>query len=79
VYGRLADVLNGKPAVAGPKSFKKGTVVTTEVMGEHPRSQWWQFAVEDEKLQGEIEALRNQYDDSKKLLEQRFMDKVEKV
>jgi DNA-directed RNA polymerase subunit beta len=37
------------------------------------------FAVEDEKLQGEIEALRAQYDDSKKLLESRFMDKVEKV
>jgi DNA-directed RNA polymerase subunit beta len=54
-------------------------VVTGTLMGEHPRSQWWQFAVEDEKLQGEIEALRNQYDDSKKLLEQRFMDKVEKV
>jgi DNA-directed RNA polymerase subunit beta len=45
----------------------------------YPRSQWWTFAVEDEKLQGEIEALRAQYDDSKKLLESRFMDKVEKV
>ncbi len=48
-------------------------------MTEYPRSQWWQFAVEDEKLQGELEALRSQYDDSKKLLEARFMDKVEKV
>ena len=44
-----------------------------------PRSQWWQFAVEDEKMQSELEALRGQYDDSKKALEQRFMDKVEKV
>src|SRR3546814_9756537 len=37
------------------------------------------FAVEDEKVQGEIEALRAQYDESKSLLEHRFMDKVEKV
>jgi DNA-directed RNA polymerase subunit beta len=37
------------------------------------------FAVEDEKAQGELESLRGQYDESKSLLEQRFMDKVEKV
>src|SRR5690606_36836392 len=53
--------------------------LTREVLDDYPRSQWWQFAVENEKLQGELEALRGQYDDSKKALEQRFMDKVEKV
>ncbi len=79
VYGRLSDMLSGRTAIAGPKGFKKGTELNADVMGEFPRSQWWTFAVEDEKLQGEIEALRGQYDDSKKLLEQRFMDKVEKV
>ncbi|MBN9047681.1 MAG: DNA-directed RNA polymerase subunit beta, partial [Rhizobiales bacterium] len=79
VYGRLADMLDGKVAAAGPKGFKKGGAVSREVMGEYPRSQWWQFALEDEKQQGELEALRGQYDESKKLLEARFMDKVEKV
>jgi DNA-directed RNA polymerase subunit beta len=79
VYGRLSDMLAGRTAIAGPKGFKKGTELNADVLGEYPRSQWWTFAVEDEKLQGEIEALRGQYDDSKKLLEQRFMDKVEKV
>ncbi len=79
VYGRLVDMLNGKEVVSGPKSFKKGGKLSPEVMAEYPRSQWWQFATDDEKLQGEIEALRGQYDDSKKRLEQRFMDKVEKV
>ncbi|SOE18600.1 DNA-directed RNA polymerase subunit beta [Hoeflea halophila] len=79
VYGRLSDMLAGKVAIAGPKGFKKGSEVSAESMGEYPRSQWWTFAVEDEKLQGEIEALRAQYDESKKLLESRFMDKVEKV
>jgi DNA-directed RNA polymerase subunit beta len=79
VYGRLSDMLAGKTAIAGPKGFKKGAEVNAESIAEYPRSQWWTFAVEDEKLQGEIEALRAQYDDSKKLLESRFMDKVEKV
>ncbi len=79
VYGRLADMLADHGAIAGPKGFKKGTKITQEVLADYPRSQWWQFAVEDEKLQSELEALRGQYDDSKKALEQRFMDKVEKV
>ncbi|UDF29788.1 UNVERIFIED_ORG: DNA-directed RNA polymerase subunit beta [Roseateles sp. XES5] len=79
VYGRLIDMLRGHVAVAGPKSFKKGTELSNAVVSEYPRSQWWMFAVEDEKVQGEIEALRGQYDESKSRLEQRFMDKVEKV
>ncbi|KAG1700481.1 DNA-directed RNA polymerase subunit beta [Nymphon striatum] len=48
-------------------------------MEEYPRSQWWQFAVSDDKLQTKLEQLQGQYDDSKNLLEQRFMDKVEKL
>jgi DNA-directed RNA polymerase subunit beta len=79
VYSRLADMLSGRDAIAGPKGFKKGTTLTRDLLTEYPRSQWWQFAVDDEKLQSELEALRAQYDESKKALEQRFMDKVEKV
>ncbi|SKA11814.1 DNA-directed RNA polymerase subunit beta [Consotaella salsifontis] len=79
VYGRLVEMLNGKAAVSGPKGFRKGSELSPDAMAEYPRSQWWMFAVEDEKLQGELEALRGQYDESKKMLEQRFMDKVEKV
>jgi len=79
VFGRLADMLNNKVAVAGPKGFKKGGKVTRDSLDEHPRSQWWQFAVSNDKLMAEIEALRNQYDESRKRLEKRFIDKVEKL
>ncbi|MBB3613046.1 DNA-directed RNA polymerase subunit beta [Rhizobium sp. BK602] len=79
VYGRLIEMLRGQVALAGPKNFKKGTELSNAVVSEYPRSQWWMFAVEDEKVQGELEALRGQYDESKSRLEQRFMDKVEKV
>ncbi|OCJ06377.1 DNA-directed RNA polymerase subunit beta [Agrobacterium sp. 13-626] len=79
VYGRLIEMLRGQVALAGPKNFKKGTELSNAVVSEYPRSQWWMFAVEDEKVQGELEALRGQYDESKSHLEQRFMDKVEKV
>ena len=79
VYGRLADMLRDNEAVAGPKGFSKGDKVTADTMDMHPRSQWWMFAVKDEKLQGKVEALRNQYDESKSQLEALFMDKVEKI
>ncbi|PLX37014.1 MAG: DNA-directed RNA polymerase subunit beta [Hyphomicrobiales bacterium] len=79
VYGRLIEMLNGKEASAGPKGFKKGAIVDHASLSEYPRSQWWQVAVADEKLMSEIEALRNQYDESRKRLEQRFIDKVEKL
>ena len=79
VFGRLADMLLNKMAVSGPKGFKKGGKVTRDGLDEYPRAQWWQFAVSNEKLMAEIEALRNQYDESRKQLEKRFIDKVEKL
>ncbi len=79
VYGRLAEMLMDKTAIAGPKGSKKDTVLTGDVLNDFPRSQWWQFATDDEKFMSEIEALRGQYDDSRKRLEQRFIDKVEKL
>ncbi len=79
VYGRLMDMLLGKTGVGGPKGFKKDTLLDQEKLEEFPRSQWWQFALEDEQAMGEIEALRKQYDESRKRLEQRFIDKVEKL
>ncbi|MFG1214618.1 DNA-directed RNA polymerase subunit beta [Xanthobacter flavus] len=79
VYGRLTEILDGKVAIAGPKGFKKETAVTREILGEYPRSQWWLFAVADDAIMAELEAIRAQYDDSKKRLEQRFLDKVEKL
>jgi DNA-directed RNA polymerase subunit beta len=79
VYGRLADLLEGRQGIAGPKGFKKDSKITRAVLEEFPRSQWWQFASPNDKLMAEIEAMHKQYEESKKLLEQRFLDKVEKL
>jgi DNA-directed RNA polymerase subunit beta len=79
VYGRLAEMLEGRQGIAGPKGFKKDSKITRSVLEEYPRAQWWQFASPNDKLMAEIEAIRKQYDESKKGLEQRFLDKVEKL
>ena len=79
VYARIAENLIGKKGIAGPKSFKKGETLTQLILDEYPRSQWWTFVVEDDALMASIEAVRKQYDESKKGLENRFLDKVEKL
>jgi DNA-directed RNA polymerase subunit beta len=79
VYSRLAELLEGRQGIAGPKGFKKDTKITRAVLEEFPKSQWWLFASPNDKLMAEIEAMRKQYDESKKGLEQRFLDKVEKL
>jgi DNA-directed RNA polymerase subunit beta len=78
-YARLAELLSGQTGVAGPKGFKRDTVLTRDILNEYPRSQWWAFAVLDDKVMIELEAIQKQYDESKKRLEQRFLDKVEKL
>ena len=60
VYGRLMDMLLGKTGVGGPKGFKKDTLLDQEKLEEFPRSQWWQFALEDEQAMGEIETSARQ-------------------
>ena len=79
VFGRLSEMLEGRQGIAGPKGFKKDLKITKAVLEEYPRAQWWQFASPNDKLMAEIEAMRKQYDESKKGLEQRFLDKVEKL
>jgi DNA-directed RNA polymerase subunit beta len=79
VYARLAETLLGRKAIAGPKSFKKDQALSQAILDEYPRSQWWTFVVEDDSLMASIEAVRKQYDEAKKGLETRFLDKVEKL
>ena len=79
VYARLKEMLFGKAATAGPKGYVVGTKLNDSIFEAQPRSKWWQFAVEDDKVMTEMEALHAQYEESRRLLEQRFIDKVDKL
>ena len=77
---RLTDILVGQKAIAGPKGFKRDHRRSTKaILDEYPRSQWWMFALDDDPTMAELEAMRKQYDEAKKGLESRFLDKVEKL
>ncbi len=79
VYARLKEMLFGKAATAGPKGYVTGTKLNDSIFEGQARSKWWQFAVEDDKVMTEMEALHAQYEESRRLLEQRFIDKVDKL
>src|SRR5262245_49152282 len=79
VYGRLAELLEGRQGIAGPKGFKKDAKITEAILDEVARSHWWEIALKNEKAMAEVEAIHRQYEDAKKRLEQRFVDKVDKL
>ncbi len=79
VYARLKVALLGKEVAKGPKGARKGTNIDETILEEIPRSQWWEIGLADEKAQGEVEAINKQYEDAKKSLERRFVDKVDKL
>jgi DNA-directed RNA polymerase subunit beta len=79
VYGRVKDSLTGKDVSKWPKGGKRGTHATDEILDDIPRSQWWEIGLKDETAQADLEAIQKQYEDAKKSLERRFVDKVDKL
>ena len=79
VYGRLKDVLMHKVVAKGPKGIKKDAKITEALLDEVVCTYWWEIALKNEKAMAEVEAIRRQYEDAKKRLEQRFVDKVDKL
>jgi len=79
VYGRLSEALLGKEVAKGPKEARKGTILDEAILDDIPRSQWWEIALADEAAMGSVEAIRKQFEQSKKGLEARFVDKVDKL
>ena len=79
VYARLKDALMGKEVSKGPKAAKKGAEVNQEILDDIPRSQWWEIGLKEDKAMAEVEAIQKQYEEAKKGLERRFVDKVDKL
>ena len=78
-YSRLKDLLIGQTATAAPKGLKKGEVIDAEGLAEVESFEWWKIAVADDKAQTDLEASRSQYDESVKLINAKYEDRVEKL
>ena len=78
-FNRLRDMLIGQVAAAAPKGFKKGDTITEDNLSEVERHEWWKFAVADDKVQGQLEAVKAQYDATVKAIQEKFEDRKEKL
>ena len=78
-YNRLKDMLIGQVAASAPKGFKKGDTISDENIAEVERYEWWKFAVADDKVQGQLEAVKAQYDETIKTIQEKFEDRKEKL
>jgi len=79
VYGRLREALLHKQVAKGPRDIKKDAKVSEATLDELPRGEWWEIALKNEKAMAGVEAIQKQYEDAKSRLEQRFVDKVDKL
>ncbi len=78
-YNRLHDMLLGQTASAAPKGVKKGSEITAEMLEGIDRHEWFKFAVADDDRQVQIEAVKSQYDEAVKGIEEKFEDRKEKL
>ncbi len=76
---RLREKLLGRKAAGGFKGIKAGTVLTDEVLTEHPRNAWRHIGVQDDAVMAEIETLKREFDAAVQRLQARFDGKVEKL
>ncbi len=76
---RLREKLLGRKAAGGFKGIKSSTVITEEVLAEHPRGSWRHIAVQDDAVMAEIEVLKHEFDAAVGRLQARYDSKVEKL
>ncbi|RZO34584.1 MAG: DNA-directed RNA polymerase subunit beta [Rhodospirillaceae bacterium] len=76
---RLKDMLANQTIVSGPKQVSEGSRVTQAILNDLTARQLAQVTVKNEKIMENVEALRKQFQESEKRLQDRFENKVEKL
>ncbi len=79
VATRLHDLLMHQTAVSGPKQAKNGARITKAILDELTLRQTMQVAVKNEKVQGQLEDIRKQFERGESDLQHRFENKVDKL
>ncbi|MBB5685625.1 DNA-directed RNA polymerase subunit beta [Sphingobium boeckii] len=78
-WSRLKEMLLGQIATAAPKGVKKGIEIDEALLEEVERHEWWKFAVQDDKSQADLEAVKAQYDEAVKVIVDKFEDRRDKL
>ncbi|MCD2325054.1 DNA-directed RNA polymerase subunit beta [Sphingomonas sp. IC-56] len=78
-WSRLREMLLGQTATAAPKGLKKGVEIDADLLDSVDRHEWWKFAVADDGVQSNLEAVKGQYDEAVKRIKDKFEDRREKL
>ena len=78
-YNRLRDMLVGQTVAAGPKGVRKGAPIADGMLDEQPRREWWKFGVADDARQGDLEAVKAQWDEAQASIQARLDDRKDKL
>jgi DNA-directed RNA polymerase subunit beta len=76
---RFRELILNRKIVSGPKGIETGKMVTEDVLASFTPGQWRQIVVANDQVMSDVEELKKSFEDSVKVLEQRFDDKVEKL
>ena len=79
IYSRLSDLLIGKKINDGPKGVVKGSKITQDTLDSLSKGLWWKFSLQAENDAKKMEALQDQFEKQKKIANDSYQDKVEKV
>ncbi|WP_121118722.1 DNA-directed RNA polymerase subunit beta [Croceibacterium ferulae] len=78
-WNRLREMLDGQTASSAPKGIKKGTAIDGALLDSVDRHDWFKFAVADDGVQAQLEAVKGQYDEAQKRIKDKFEDRKEKL
>ena len=78
-YNRLREMLIGEVAASAPKGIRKGAEINEETLAEVERHEWWKFTLADDARQARFEAVKAQYDETVKAIQEKFEDRKEKL
>ena len=79
VLAKLKDTLIGCEIAKASSGLKKGAKINSDSLEKIERVDWWNFVLTSDKKMKEVEAMKAQYDQSKDAIDNRFIDKVEKL
>ncbi|WP_374942758.1 DNA-directed RNA polymerase subunit beta [Sphingomonas sp.] len=78
-WSRLREMLLDQTSTSVPKGLRKGAVIDADLLDQVDRHEWWKFSVADDKVQSDLEAVKQQYDEAAKRITDKFHDRREKL
>jgi len=79
IYNRLEAVLTNKVADKGPGGLKKGAKVTSDYLAGLKHDEWFKLRMRNEDAQETLERAQRQIEKQRKLADDKFEEKKEKI